>query len=91
MPIKKAAKKAQRVTKRRSKLNTAIKEKVRASIVAVRKNLAAKKIDEAKKSLKQAASQLDRAVKKGVYHRRTAARLKSRLSAAIKRLTKGRA
>jgi small subunit ribosomal protein S20 len=45
-----------------------------------------KKKDEAKKKLVEISSFLDKAVSKGIYHRNTAARKKSRMSALLARL-----
>lgn len=86
MPIKKAAKKAQRVTGRHQERNVLIKKKVRDAIRAARSAITAKKTDEAKKTVTNANSLLDRAAKKGVYHKRTAARLKSRLATSLAKI-----
>ncbi len=45
-----------------------------------------KKKDEGKKKLVEISSFLDKAVSKGVYHRNTAARKKSRMSALLAKL-----
>ncbi|MCX7038889.1 MAG: 30S ribosomal protein S20 [Spirochaetes bacterium] len=45
-----------------------------------------KKKDEAKKKLVEISSFLDKAVSKGIYHRNTAARKKSRMSAQLAKL-----
>lgn len=45
-----------------------------------------KKKDEAKKKLVEISSFLDKAVSKGIFHRNTAARKKSRMSALLSKL-----
>ncbi len=85
---RKAGIKALRVSKRRAAKNDATRRQVRKAISAVRKAIAASKVDEAREGLKKAFSQLDRAVKSGVVHKRTAARTKSRLSSAINKIKK---
>ncbi|MFO0704751.1 MAG: 30S ribosomal protein S20 [Candidatus Andersenbacteria bacterium] len=80
--------KALRVTKRRATRNAQVRRTVRKAISVTRKAVAAGKAPEARESLKKMASQLDRAVKAGVVHARTAARYKSRLTNAVNKLAK---
>jgi len=80
--------KALRVTKRRTIRNEGVKRQVRKAVSVVRKAVTAGKADEAKTALTKAFSQLDRAAKGGVMHKRTVARLKSRLSSAVAKLGK---
>lgn len=76
-----------RVSRRRRAINLVTISKYKDAIKAARKAVAEKKKDEATKSLSVLFKQLDKAVKKRVIHRNKAARLKSRLSKAITKLT----
>lgn len=80
-----SARKALRQSKRRYKKNKRIKTKMKAEIKKVR-DLKAKKTIDLKKDLSEAFSEIDKAVKKGVIHKNTGARYKSRLSKAEKKL-----
>ena len=60
--------------------------KYKDAVKAVRKAITEKKKDEVVKLLSAAFKQLDKAAKKRVIHRNKAARLKSRLSAAIAKI-----
>lgn len=66
--------------------NSSVKSTVKTAIKKVREAVTAKKSDEAKTNLKEAASLLDRAVSKGVLHRNNASRKISRLSSLVKSL-----
>lgn len=80
MPQKAAAKKALRVSKKRNKRNTDIKDKLKAIIKKVRLSIedsgASKKAEEL---LQEAVKIIDRAAQKKVIKKNTAARKKSRL------------
>ncbi|KKQ82224.1 MAG: 30S ribosomal protein S20 [Parcubacteria group bacterium GW2011_GWF2_38_76] len=58
---------------------------MRSSIKDVRKLVVAKNIDEAKKNLSEAYKAIDKAMKKGVIKKNTAARKKSRLAQLVKK------
>ena len=83
MPNTKSAIKAMRQSKRRSKFNLLIKENVKAAVKNVRKLLKAGQKTEAAEAMRKAMSALDKAVKKGVIHKNTSSRKKSRLSKSL--------
>lgn len=78
MPIIKSAKKRMRQQDARRSYNTVIKTGVKKQTRAVKDEVAAGKVTSA--ALVTAIAELDRAVKKGVLHKKTAARRKSRLT-----------
>ncbi len=78
--------KAMRQSARRRGYNLKTKDKAKDAVKSVRKNIEASSKDEAAKGLAQAMSALDKAVKKGVLHKNTASRKKSRLAKAIAKL-----
>lgn len=86
MPNTKSAIKALRASRRKRAYNLVTIGKYKDAVKAVRKALASKKKDEALKLLSAAFKQLDKAAKKRVIHQNKAARLKSRLSAAIAKI-----
>lgn len=73
MPITSSAKKALRVSQRKSKVNTEVRSRMRT---AVKNFLAAPSAE----TLSEAFRRIDRAVKGQILHRSTAARKKSSLS-----------
>jgi len=79
MPILHAAYKSIKVTKRRTARNLPIKSRLKTETKKFIDLIASKKLDEAKKQLNVLMSELDRASSKGVIHRNTASRKKSRL------------
>ncbi len=87
MPNTKSATKAVRVSQRRRVINLVTIGKYKDAVKAVRKAVLEKKQDEAQKALSLAFKQLDKAAKKHVIHQNKAARLKSRLSKAIGKLS----
>lgn len=80
MPRTKSAKKAMRQTKSRTERNRAQRSQLRSAIKKVRSATTAA---EAEKAFASAATLLDRAGRKNVVHRNTAARQKSRLAKAV--------
>jgi len=79
MPIKKAAKKSLRQTKKRTLKNKAIKENYKNLVKKAKKEITAKKKDPIAKTLSEIATAVDKAAKRGVIHKNKAARIKSRL------------
>ena len=75
-------------SERRRKFNIRTKDKFKAAVKEVKLNITANAKDEATKTLTKAMSTLDKAVKKGVIHKNTASRRKSRLAKAINKLAK---
>lgn len=84
MPITKSAKKALRGSSVKKAINDRTKKKVKESVKNIEKLLKEKKKTEAKKLLSEAYSAIDKAAKKGVFKKNTAARKKSRLSRITK-------
>lgn len=88
MPIKKAAKKALRHSKRRRVINRRVVDKTRDSIKKVRKFVTDGKMKEAEEAVKKAVINLDRGYSKGIFKKNMVARSKSRLHAALKKVAK---
>ena len=87
MPQRKCAAKRLRADKKRRLRNTRIKGDLKRSLKKLQSLLAAKKVDEAKKALKEAISKLDRAVSKGLLNKNTVSRRKSRLSIRLNKIS----
>ncbi|MBW7953445.1 MAG: 30S ribosomal protein S20 [Candidatus Dojkabacteria bacterium] len=79
-----SAKKAVRVSERRRSVNTRVSNSFKQARKAVTDAISAGDVKTAKSSLPKAYSQIDMAAKKGVIHKNTASRYKSRLSAKVK-------
>lgn len=79
----KSAKKRIQVTKTRNERNKAIKSAVKTAIKKVDAAVAAKDTEAAAAALLNATSAIDKAAKKGVYHKNTASRKVSRLAKAV--------
>lgn len=79
----KSAKKRILVTKTRNERNKAIKSAVKTAIKKVDVAVAAKDKEAAAAALLNATSAIDKATKKGVYHKNTASRKVSRLAKAV--------
>lgn len=84
MPNTKSAKKRLRQNIERRDINRSIKRAVRHQVRKVREAVSAGDIDLAESEFRLAAKRLDRAGSRNIIHRNAAARIKSRLSAAIK-------
>ncbi len=85
MPHHKSAVKRMRTNERDRKRNVAVKSQVRSATRKVREEA---KSEGAGELLKNAHSVLDNAARKGVVHRNTANRMKSRLAKAVGRARK---
>lgn len=83
MPIKQAAKKAMRHSKRRQSLNIKVKTKVRSALKEARTLIHDGKKKEATAAVDKAIKELDRALSKGTYKKNTVSRTKSRLHKAL--------
>ena len=83
MPILKSGKKALKQSKRRKVINLRRMKSMKDLTKKVSKFVADKKIDEAKKLLPQAHQAIDKAAKRGVIKKNTAARKKSKLTQFI--------
>jgi small subunit ribosomal protein S20 len=73
-----------RQTETKTAINRANKSKLRGSLRAMREAIAAGDHKAATESYRVTASTLDKAVQKGVLHKNTASRYKSRLNARVK-------
>lgn len=78
MPLLANAKKALRVSKRKTTINTQIKSKLKSAVDEMKKSPAADKLN-------QAFSAIDRGVKKHLVQKNKAARLKASLSKLLKK------
>ena len=81
----KSALKANRQNIRRREHNRALRSKLRTALKAIRASLDAKDVTAAKAALSQTASLVDKMATKGMIHRNTASRHKSRLSARLQK------
>lgn len=79
----KSALKAHRQNIKRREHNRELRSKLRTGLKAIRKSLDADDIEGAKKSLTATQSLVDKMAAKGMIHRNTAARYKSRLTARV--------
>ena len=73
-----------RKSEKRRAINRARKGALRTQIKKLRALLAAKESQAAAKELVQTISVIDRSLRKGILHRNTAGRYKSRLTRAVK-------
>lgn len=76
----KSALKANRQNVKRREHNRELRSKLRTGLKAVRKSLDDKNVEGAKAALKTLQSLVDKMATKGIIHKNTASRLKSRLS-----------
>ena len=84
----KSALKANRQNIKRREHNRQLRSKLRSALKSIRASLDNEDLDGAKSALSQTVSIVDKMATKGIIHRNTAGRYKSRLSA---RLTKASA
>ncbi len=80
MPIIKSAKKALRQSKKRKAVNDRRTKAMKDAIKKVERSVKEKKADAAQKLLPVAFAAIDKAAKRGVIKKNTAARKKSRLA-----------
>ncbi|MBY0494373.1 MAG: 30S ribosomal protein S20 [Cyanobacteria bacterium] len=79
----KSALKANRQNIKRRQHNRALRARLRTGLKSIRKNLDAKDVAGARKSLQSLQSLVDKMATKGIIHKNTASRYKSRLAAKI--------
>ena len=79
----KSALKAHRQNIKRREHNRELRSKLRTGLKAIRKSLDANDIEGARKGLTATQSMVDKMAAKGIIHRNTAARYKSRLTARV--------
>lgn len=84
MPNTKSAKKRMKQSQNRRESNRAVKSSVKTQIRKLRET-AASQVGKADEEFKALAKKVDKAAAHGVIHSNTAARLKSRLSAVVKK------
>lgn len=82
----KSAKKRILVNRVKADRNKAIRSKVKTAIKKVDSAIAAKDSEAAAAALKNAISEIDKAQRKGIYHKNTASRKISRLTLAVNKL-----
>jgi small subunit ribosomal protein S20 len=83
----KSALKANRQNIKRREHNRQMRSKLRSALKAIRVSLEAKDLSAAKTALNQTVSIVDKMATKGIIHRNTAGRYKSRLSARMSKAT----
>ena len=86
MPITSSAKKALRASQTKRVYNLRLKAAIDGPIKEIKKFAAAKKKDEAQKLVPVVYKALDKAAKKNYIKKNTASRLKSRVSAMVKKI-----
>ncbi|MFV0520233.1 MAG: 30S ribosomal protein S20 [Lachnospirales bacterium] len=79
----KSAKKRIKVIQKKTLRNKMIKTKTKSAVKKVTLALAENNVAEAKAALTNALKAIDKACSKGVFHKNTAARKKSRLTRAV--------
>ena len=79
----KSALKANRQNIRRREHNRQLRSRLRSALKAIRASLDSKDLDGAKKALSATVSIVDKMATKGIIHRNTAGRYKSRLAARM--------
>ena len=82
----KSAKKRILVTEKRTAKNKSVRSKVKTAIKKVDAAIAANDKVAAEAALKVAVSELDKATKKGIYHKNTTARKVSRMTITVNKL-----
>jgi small subunit ribosomal protein S20 len=85
MPIKTSAKKYMRVTDRKTAVNKRVKGVLKSTIKKTKEAITGKDMKVAKEAYQIAQAAIDKAAKRGIIKKNTAARKKSRLSAALKK------
>ncbi|MCK5285644.1 MAG: 30S ribosomal protein S20 [Candidatus Pacebacteria bacterium] len=88
MPVIKSAKKALRGSERKRIFNLRKKRTMKDAVNTVVKLVSIKKTKEANEELSKAYKAIDKAVKRGILKKNTAARKKSTLSRSIKNISK---
>ena len=88
VPQRKSGIKALRVTKKRRLHNLDIKTDLKKTIKNFQQLVTDKKIDEARAALKLVYKKVDKAAKRNIIHKNTAARRKSHFSKLLQTITK---
>ena len=87
MPATKSAKKRLKTDREKKARNLKVKKSLKKLIKNLNQAVELKKGDESKAALLKATSALDRAASKGVIHKKTTRRKKSRLARKVNKLT----
>jgi small subunit ribosomal protein S20 len=87
MPNTKSAKRAERVTRRRTDVNKSRRSRMRTMVRSAEAALAEGNAEAAEAAIKAAEPVLMRTAQKGIVHKRTAARKVSRLNKRLKALS----
>ena len=87
----KSALKANRQNVKRREHNRQMRSKLRSALKAIRASLDAKDVTAAKAALNQTVSIVDKMATKGIIHRNTAGRYKSRLGSRMSKAGSSRA
>ena len=88
MPQRRAAKKDLRQNRKRKQANLKIKKKLKTAAKSLKQTLTTKDSAKIEEALKQVCKLIDKAASKNVIHANKAARKKSRLTKAVKKLPK---
>lgn len=88
MPITKSARKHLRVSGRKRVFNLRVLKTMRSLTKELKELIAQNKVKEARKMLAQVFKAIDKAAKRGVIKKNTAARKKSKLAKAMNRFAK---
>ena len=83
----KSALKANRQNVKRRQHNRQLRSRLRTSLKAIRASLDNEDVEGAKAALNQTVSMVDKMATKGIIHRNTAGRYKSRLAARLTKTT----
>jgi small subunit ribosomal protein S20 len=86
MPNHKSAEKRVRQNEKRRAVNRSNRSDLRTQIKKLRSALAASDVNQSQELLTPTVSAIDKAVNKGILHRNTAARYKSRLTQHVGKL-----
>lgn len=86
MPIKHAALKQIRKDRKRQERNQAVRSELKTLTKRLRALLSARQLEEATMLLQRLAKQYDHAASKGIIHRNTASRYKSRFAHQLNQL-----
>lgn len=88
MPNHKSAKKRVRQTAKKNLINRASRSTLRTAIKKLRKAFTGGNAEESNTLLSPTVSTIDKAVNKGILHKNTAARYKSRLTSHVNSISK---
>ena len=85
MPRRATSARTDRASKKKHLRNLKVKVNLKKTLKKFQALLAAKNLEEAKTMLTKVFSQMDKAAKKGIVHRNTVSRKKSRLSLKLRK------